>query len=127
MNLTDDVGLFAIPGASSDSNPLTVWQPGGVYIPKSTEGAKLDAAKAFVSWLATPESCDIQSETTSPQGPYVIEGCTLPDDVPAVITDMQPYFDSGETGLALEFLSPIKGPALEQITVAVGSETTPEQ
>ncbi|MCM6763136.1 extracellular solute-binding protein [Rathayibacter sp. ZW T2_19] len=120
----DNVGLFAIPGDETDS-PLTVWQPFGVYIPKSTEGAKLDAAKDFAAWLATPESCEIQSETTAPQGPYVIEGCALPDDVPPMISDMQPYFDSGNTGLALEFLSPIKGPALEQITVAVGSGITP--
>ena len=38
---------------------------------------------------------------------------------------MQPYFDSGDTGLALEFLSPVKGPALEQITVEVGSGIRP--
>jgi len=34
---------------------------------------------------------------------------------------MQPYIDAGLAAPALEFLSPIKGPALEQITVAVGS------
>ena len=38
---------------------------------------------------------------------------------------MQPYFDSGDTALALEFLSPVKGPALEQITVEVGSGIRP--
>ena len=31
------------------------------------------------------------------------------------------YVDSGAVTPALEFLSPIKGPALEQITVEVGS------
>ena len=52
----------------------------------------------------------------------MIKGCTLPADVPAVVKDMQPYFDRGRRGSpALEFLSPIKGPALEQITVEVGS------
>ncbi len=35
---------------------------------------------------------------------------------------MQPYIDKeGASSLALEFLSPVKGPALEQITVEVGS------
>ncbi len=41
-----------------------------------------------------------------------------------MVSDMQPYFDEGKTNLALEFLSPIKGPTLEQITVAVGSGIT---
>ena len=35
--------------------------------------------------------------------------------------DLQAYFDSGKTFPALEFLSPVKGPSLEQITVEVGS------
>jgi ABC-type glycerol-3-phosphate transport system substrate-binding protein len=118
------IGLFPLPGDAPDSNPLTVWQPGAVYVPKNVEGAKLESVKKFMDFLTTPESCDIQSTATAPQGPYVIEGCDLPEDVPAFVSDMQPYFDSGDTGLALEFLSPIKGPALEQITVAVGSGIT---
>ena len=53
-------------------------------------------------------------------GPYV-SGCELPTDVPGLVADMQTYFDDGKTAPALEFLSPIKGPDLEQITVEVGS------
>jgi raffinose/stachyose/melibiose transport system substrate-binding protein len=34
---------------------------------------------------------------------------------------MLPYFEAKATTPALEFVSPIKGPALEQITVEVGS------
>ena len=46
----------------------------------------------------------------------------MPADVPAVVADLLPYFQrDGGTAPALEFLSPIKGPALEQITVEVGS------
>ena len=57
-----------------------------------------------------------------PTGPYLVEGCTLPDDVPQAVKDLAPYFEeAGATSPALEFLSPIKGPALEQITVEVGS------
>ena len=40
--------------------------------------------------------------------------------LPAV-KDIQAYIDAGTSAPALEFLSPVKGPALEQITVAVGS------
>ncbi|WP_127792065.1 ABC transporter substrate-binding protein [Agromyces sp. LHK192] len=120
----DVVGTFPLPGPDAATNGLTVWMPNGVYIPNSVEGDKLEAAKQFAAFLATPESCEIQAESNAPQGPFVIEGCDLPDDVPAMISDMQPYFDEGKTNLALEFLSPIKGPALEQITVAVGSGIT---
>ena len=48
--------------------------------------------------------------------------CELPADVTQVAKDTQTYLDTeGASSLALEFLSPIKGPALEQITVEVGS------
>lgn len=119
------VGTFPIPGKSADKNGLTVWMPSAAYIPKSTEGAELDASKKFLDFLATPDACKIVSEKIAPTGPFVIDGCTLPESVPAIVSDMQPYFDEGKTGLALEFVSPVKGPALEQITVAVGSGITP--
>ena len=56
----------------------------------------------------------------------MIDGCELPADVPTAGRDMLPYFETeGATAPALEFLSPIKGPALEQITVEVGSGIRP--
>lgn len=117
----DSLGVFPLPSSQGDANGLTVWMPNGTYIPKTTEGAQLDAAKEFLAWLVTPDSCAAQAEASTLGGPFVVDGCDLPDDVPALVSDMQPYFDGGDTGLALEFLSPIKGPALEQITVEVGS------
>lgn len=45
----------------------------------------------------------------------------MPDDVPGMVKDLQAYTDAGNSSPALEFLSPVKGPALEQITVEVGS------
>lgn len=121
----EDVGVFALPGTDSDKVSLTTWMPAALYIPQSTEGAKLAAAQKFLEFAASVEACDIQTETVGVQGPYLIEGCTLPDDVPGAVADMLPYFETeGGTQPALEFLSPIKGPALEQITVAVGSGIT---
>lgn len=114
-------GVFPIPGPDADANGLTVWMPNGLYIPTTTEGSKLDAAKAFLDWVTTPEACAIQSESATLGGPFVVDGCDLPEDAASLVQDMQVYFDEGNTGLALEFLSPIKGPALEQITVEVGS------
>ena len=38
--------------------------------------------------------------------------------------DLQGYLDKKESAPALEFVSPVKGPSLENITVAVGSGLT---
>jgi raffinose/stachyose/melibiose transport system substrate-binding protein len=115
-----DVGFFAIPGDDAASNGLTTWMPPGIYIPKTTK--HLDEAKAFVNFIATTEACDVQTAAVGAAGPYLVKDCTLPSDVPPVVSDMLPYFQTdGATAPALEFLSPIKGPSLEQITVEVGS------
>jgi len=116
-----DIGFFAQPGDDAAKNGLTLWLPAGVYIPKTTEGAKLDAAKKFAAFVASKEGCDVQTKAFTPSGPYMTKGCTLPDDVPQAIKDLQPYVDAGSVTPALEFVSPVKGPALEQITVEVGS------
>ncbi|WP_350276081.1 extracellular solute-binding protein [Kribbella sp. HUAS MG21] len=116
------VGLFALPGDDASKNGLTLWTPGGLYIPKTTTGEKLEAAKKFLAFVASPDGCASLRKAAAPTGPYAVKGCTLPDDVPQAIKDMQPYLDKeGASSLALEFLSPVKGPSLEQITVEVGS------
>ena len=52
-------------------------------------------------------------------GPFDAAEAALLKDA---VSDLMPYFEKeGGTAPALEFLSPIKGPALEQITVEVGS------
>jgi raffinose/stachyose/melibiose transport system substrate-binding protein len=118
----NDVGMFGLPGDDASKFGMTVWAPGGAYIPKTVTGAKLDAAKKFVSFIASAEGCDSQTKGSQPTGPYAVKGCKLPSNVPQVAKDIQSYIDKpGASSLALEFLSPIKGPALEQITVEVGS------
>jgi raffinose/stachyose/melibiose transport system substrate-binding protein len=116
-----DIGFFAQPGDDAAKLGLTVWEPAGVYIPKTTTGTKLDAAKKFLAFVASKEGCDSTAKAFTPSGPFLVKGCTLPSDVPGAIKDMQPYFDSGANSPALEFLSPVKGPALEHICVEVGS------
>ena len=118
-----DVGFFAQPGPSADKNGLTVWMPAGLYVPAASEHQA--EAKAFLAFVASVEGCDLMIKTNGATGPYLIKDCALPADVPAAVADMLPYFQSGNTAPALEFLSPIKGPALEQITVEVGSGIRP--
>ena len=76
--------LRACPVTTRAKNGLTVWTPGGIYIPKTTtEGDKLDAAKKFLAFVASPDGCDAQTKAAPPTGPYVVKGCTLPADVTA--------------------------------------------
>ncbi|KQS59315.1 ABC transporter substrate-binding protein [Rhizobium sp. Leaf371] len=118
-----DVGFFAQPGDDAAKNGLTVWMPPAVYIPKTTTQA--EEARKFADFVGSVEGCKAMMAVNTVQGPSLVEGCDLPADVPPAITDMLPYFESGKTAPALEFLSPIKGPALEQITVEVGSGMRP--
>ena len=119
----NDVGFFAQPGDDAAHNGLTVWMPAALYVP--AKSANLDAAKAFVDFAGSVDGCNLMIGANGATGPYLIKGCELPKDVPASVADMLPYFQKdGGTVPALEFLSPIKGPNLEQITVAVGSGIT---
>ena len=119
---SNDVGFFALPGNDAATNGMTVW-PGtsALYIPKSVEGDKLEAAKKFIAFAATQEGCDAIAEGSPPQGPFLSKACKLPADVSQVAKDTQAYFDAGKASPALEFMSPIKGPALEQICIQVGT------
>ena len=115
----EDIGFFAQPGDDAATNGATIWMPAATYIPKTSQN--IDAAQQFLAFIASVEGTEAMSAGVAPSGPYVIKGSTLPDSVPGAIKDIQPYIDGGNNSPALEFLSPVKGPALEQITVAVGS------
>jgi raffinose/stachyose/melibiose transport system substrate-binding protein len=116
----NDVGFFAIPGDNAASNGLTVWMPSAVYIAKTSQHQA--EAKKFVAYLASVAGCDSLTKAGAATGPYLVKGCELPADVPAGVADLLPYFQAeGTTAPALEFVSPVKGPNLSQITVEVGS------
>ncbi|MGQ7848122.1 ABC transporter substrate-binding protein [Granulosicoccus sp. 3-233] len=123
QNNTDqlqDIGFFAQPGDHADKNGLTVWMPAALYSPKSTEHA--DIVRDFFDFVGSVEGCETIIEAIGAAGPHVTQGCELPADIPPAIADMSAYFqEDGRTWPALEYLSPVKGPSLEQITVAVGS------
>ncbi|MGL5817415.1 MAG: carbohydrate ABC transporter substrate-binding protein, partial [Phycicoccus sp.] len=48
----------------------------------------------------------------------------LPDDALPVVQEVQEYLDGDDYSLALEFVSPVKGPSLAQITESVMSGQT---
>jgi raffinose/stachyose/melibiose transport system substrate-binding protein len=119
------IGFFGIPGDDASKAGATIWEPGAAYISKSSKN--VDLAKKFLAFMASPAGTDAYTKGSAPTGPYLIKGATLPADAPPVAADIQKYIDSKNVAPALEFLSPVKGPSLEQITVAVGTGQTPPE
>jgi len=120
------IGFFGIPGDDPTKAGATIWLSDGAYIAKSSKNVEL--AKKFLGFLASPAGTAAYSQGSAPTGPYLIKGSTLPADAPAVAKDIQAYIASKNVSPALEFVSPVKGPSLEQITVAVGTgQTAPDQ
>ena len=108
-----------MPGTDASKNGATIWMPAATYIPKTSKN--VDAAKQFLAFIASTAGVDAINAKVPPQGPYVIKGSKLPDNTMAAVKDIAAYIEAGQAGPALEFLSPVKGPNLEQICVAVGS------
>jgi raffinose/stachyose/melibiose transport system substrate-binding protein len=124
----NDIGFFAQPGPSADKNGATIWMLLATYIPKTTTGEKLAVAKDFLAFMVSPEAVAVLNETVPPSGPYLIKGAELPDEVLPGVKDIATYIDAGNSAPALEFLSPVKGPNLEHLCVAVGTgQMTPEE
>ncbi len=121
----NDIGFFAQPGTDAKKNGATVWMPLAFFIPKTSKN--IDAAKDFLAFVASTAGADAITAKVTPAGPYLIKGAKLPDTVFPFVKDLTGYIDSGNAYPALEFLSPIKGPNLEQLCVAVGSgQMTPQ-
>ena len=93
--------------------------PSAYYIAKNS--AHPDVANDFLGFISSVEGTEVLSKALAPAGPYVIKDSTLPDTVMPAVKDIQPYLDSGLSVPALEFLSPVKGALLPDITVSVGS------
>lgn len=115
-----DIGMFAIPAQDAKDTRMTLWLPNSLYIPKSAEGDKLEWAKQLVAFSQTEEGCQIQLQNAAITGPFANSTCQLPSDVPPLVKDIQKYVDEDKVTPALEFLSPVKGPGLPNITVEVG-------
>ena len=116
------IGFFGIPGDDASKNGATIWPGNGQYIPKTSKN--IDAAKKFIAFVASPAGSEVYSSAAPPTGPYMVTGSKVPADAPPVAQDLQAYIDAKATTPALEFLSPVKGPSLEQITVAVETGQT---
>lgn len=115
----NDIGFFALPGTDASKNGATLWMPLAFYAPKTAQ--HVDVIMDFFAFVASTAGTDAITAKVTPAGPYLIKGAKLPDNVLPFVNDLNGYIDSGNAYPALEFLSPIKGPNLEQICVAVGT------
>ncbi|WP_208585516.1 ABC transporter substrate-binding protein [Gracilibacillus suaedae] len=114
----EDIGFFGQPGENADDHGMTTWMPGGIYVNKDSE--HVDAAKKWLEYFISEEGQATYMSVMKANGPYVLKDVELPDDAYTAVKDMTTYIESGNIAPALEFLSPLKGPNLEQITVEVG-------
>ncbi|RCW73191.1 ABC transporter substrate-binding protein [Saliterribacillus persicus] len=122
----EDIGFFGQPGAEADDHGVTLWMPGSIYANKDSEN--VEAIKTWLEYFVSDEGLETYMAEMKANGPYVLEGVELPDDAYPAVKDMASYLEAGKVGPALEFLSPLKGPTLEQITVEVGlGMVTPEE
>jgi raffinose/stachyose/melibiose transport system substrate-binding protein len=114
-----DIGFFPTPGDSADKNGLTVWEPGGAYVYNKSKN--IAEAKQFLAYFVSADGIAAYASKMKANGPYAVKGAKLPDDAYTAVKDMLPYFNAGKIAPALEFLSPLKGPNLPQISVQNGS------
>ena len=124
----NDIGFFAQPGPSASNNGATIWMLLANYIPLTTTGDKLEAALDFLAFTVSPEAVAALNKAVPPSGPYLIKGAELPANALPAVLDIAAYIDAGNSAPALEFLSPVKGPNLEHLCVAVGTgQMSPEK
>ncbi|GAE28820.1 ABC transporter substrate-binding protein [Alkalihalobacillus hemicellulosilyticus] len=122
----ENIGFFGLPGDDPDNHGITLWLPDGIYVNKDSEHA--EEAKQWIEYFVSEEGLTTYMSVMQADGPYMVSGVDLPEDSYEAVKEMVPYIDEGKAAPALEFISPLKGPNLEQITVEVGlGMVTPEE
>nr|WP_263327668.1 ABC transporter substrate-binding protein [Neobacillus sp. Marseille-Q6967] len=114
-----DIGFFPQPGDIPESSGMTVFMPAAIYVNKNTQ--HLEAAEKWLEFFVSPEGVKMYQSKKILVGPFAIKGMNEPNNIIPAVKEMLPYFDSGNTTPALEYLIPVKGPNLPQITKQVGS------
>ncbi len=65
----ENIGFFAQPGETAETNGMTLWMPAGMYIADTTEHE--DVARAFLAFIASVEGTEAQTAAAAPCGPYL--------------------------------------------------------
>lgn len=123
----NNIGAFGVPGDDPDDHGLTAWMPiNNLYGNKNT--GKEEDIKRFMEFYISDEALDAYTSKALPDGPYCIKGYEVPDTAYAAVKDMETYFESGKTQVALEFLTAVKGANCPALCQECGSgQTTGEE
>lgn len=116
----NDIGVFGIPG--DEEVGLTVWMPGAIYGNKNS--GKTEDILRFMEFWISDEALDAYVSGELPNGPFCVKGYQMPDNTYDAVIQIQEYFNNGKTGLALEFLTAVKGPNCGSICQELGSGQT---
>ena len=115
--LRNNVGFMAQPGTSAANVGLTTWMPSAMYVAKNSK--KVAAAKKFVAFVASKGGTDAFVKANGYSGPFLTKDqSAAPTNVPLPTKNLSALI-KGKTAPALEYISPIKGPNLPNITVQV--------
>lgn len=111
----NSIGFFAQPGDNPENVGATIWLPDSFYFYK--DSPRIEYALKWAEYYVSPEAVQLFSQHHPPEGPYVISGIELPDNVYAPIKDALKYFEEGKIAPALEFITSVKGPNSPQICI----------
>ena len=114
-----DIGFFAQPSDDPAIHGVTAFYPNALYVPKTAQN--LPEVKKFLDFIGSVEGAELFMNNQGAQGPSLIRGAKMPSITPPAILEAIPYFESGHSAPAMEFIAPVKGPALEQICIEIGS------
>lgn len=115
--LRANIGLIAVPGAKSADYGITTWMPNANYIPANSK--HIAEAKKFVAFLTTKKATDARVKASVYTGPFVTKDQSpAPASAPLATRQLATLL-KGKTTPAAEFLSPVKGPNLANITAQV--------
>ena len=112
----NSIGVFAQPSDPDDVG-LTVWMPDSFYLYK--KAPILNTHSNGLNIMFQMKVIEIYSSKAKPTGPYVVVGASLPDDAYNGVKQMLPYFQSGNTAPALEFITSVKDLTLLRFVFSV--------
>lgn len=110
----EKIGFFPVPPDEPSDGGATFWMPSALYMPLNAPHPAL--ALRFLAYAVSEEACRITVEQFAAVGAFAVTNC---DDVKNPSPMLQEILDDlaqkKGNSAALEFFTPLKGPALEFI------------
>jgi len=118
----NNIGIFAQPADNAAHTGLTVWMPDGWFA--NQDSPNLEYVLQFFDFFLSERGQSVLIGVARGVGPSVVIGAPAAENAFTAVRQMQErYFDTGRNAPALEFITPVTGPNLPQICVAVGTGT----